>query len=79
MEQFREFINTENTERDEVFIMRFVRLMHSMLDAIAETLLDGRDVRETNEIYTLLFEDVTNLRDSVNAYEQLLNEDSDLD
>lgn len=80
MRQFREFIYTRDTERNEVFIIRFVRLMHSMLDAIAETLFDDRDVRETNEIYTILFDDVTNLRASVNAYEQLLlQEDSDLD
>lgn len=80
MRQFREFIYTRDTERNEVFIIRFVRLVHSMLDAITETLIDDRDVRETHEIYAIVFDDVTNLRASVTAYEQLLlQEDSDLD
>lgn len=79
MREFREFIFTADTEPNEVFIARFVRLMSSMLDAIVETLFDDRDVRETNEIYTILYDDVTNLRETVAAYERLLDEDIDLD
>lgn len=51
------------------FVLCFTEVMNSMLGMIDETLIDGRDIYETNEYYGAIYSQICILQDLLREYE----------
>lgn len=62
-----QFCSLSDEVPNSVYELLFVRLMHEFLRLLQEAMIDARDVRETNELYSLLFDDICRMSDHLSA------------
>lgn len=69
----RDFCALSDNTDDATFARCFTAVVITMLDMIAEFMIDARDIRETNQFYALIFDDICRLRDNMQAYHNYLD------
>lgn len=73
------FCNNSRYLSNIEYQIRFCGIVVAMLDFLTEELIDSRDARDTNEFYTLIFEDLLFLREHVNLFSVFLMNTDELD
>lgn len=78
MEELRQmvedFCNNSRYISNREYELKFIRLTYALMKFIFEELMDSRDVRETNDFYNLISEDLFRLEQHLGQYLRYLNE-----
>lgn len=64
----RQFDSLGNNVDELTFALHFSRIIQKVIDLLEETMIDQRDLRDTNEFYTRIYDNISQLRNNLGRY-----------